>query len=692
MNAIFSQDDRLGKLSTALGKDKLVLLRFSGTDYVNDLFEYHVEALSTEGNIAFDDLIGTSAGLEFLTHGGGTRHFSGIVTSARWLGPGENGHRYDLTLRPWLWLASKRRHNRIFNEKSVRDILTQVLNEQPAGGNPNFTDKLTGSYDVLEYTVQYGESDLDFVSRLMERFGISYHFEHDDRGHTMVLTDAVESFPELPGTTREYIGQAGQHNEEVEHFWDWHPERNLTVGGIRSKDYNFKTPTAQMETEKMGDAAYANGQIESYDYPGVYLDEGEGKQLMNLRTAQERFQDNRHTAEGDVTSLGAGMRFILKGEQPPGVKEQEYVCLQATHSYVSDGYGSGGGGGSDHAFSGSYVMTPSAAPIAPVRKTVQPTIQGVHVGVVAGSGEVDCDEYGRILVVLPWALDGAKTMRCRVSQNWAMNGWGGMIIPRVGMEVIVEYLHGDPNLPIVTGCVYNGREMPKYPLPANKSRSWFVTDSHEGDGFNELRFEDQSGEEEIFWHAQKDLNTKVLNNTTMRTDMTYLRSVGHNKVSETRLLDDHTVGGMMKVTVTGGQNEVHTTGDKGNWEGIGRSGTRAHDMTMEDVGSYWLDVAKDIVTTIGQDVRTTVGRHEETQIAKNLSEVVGENVDLKVGEDQTLTVGQNLTEDVGRNWLIEAGDSITIKVGAASIVMKKDGSIQIKGTKIAVKGNKIDLN
>ncbi|MFQ1700258.1 type VI secretion system Vgr family protein [Loktanella agnita] len=548
MNAPFQQETRAGRLTTTLGQENLALLRFNGSDYVNKLFEYSVDALSPTPALDFDALIGTHATVEIETQDHDPKVFDGLVTQAKWAGVGENGYRYALILRPWLWVASKRRNQRIFHTKTVVQILEELFSTYSSMGNPALDNRLTKSYPELEYTVQYRESDLDFATRLMERFGISYHFTHQVGSHTMVLTDSLEQHDFVVGEARIYKPFEGAAQDAEEHFWEWAPERNMTTGAVRMIDYNFKKPMAAMEVDQVGDAAYANGQIESFDYPGGFLEGDDGKQVAALRTAQERGGDIRHRAVGDCTSLGAGMKVSVSGDQLSGVTGSTFVCLSATHSYVSDSYGSGGAESDGMAYSGSYVLMPDTAPLAPRRKTQSPVIQGAQTAMVVGDGEIDCDEFGRILVRFHWDLSGAKSMRCRVAQNWAGGGWGGMVIPRIGMEVIVQFLEGDPDNPVVTGCVYNQKNMPNAGLPASKTQSGFRTNTHEGSGYNEMMFEDQAGKEEIRVHAQKDLNRTILDNET-----TFLRD-GNRKV-------DLKTGDELKVLQTGHKT---TNVDSGN--------------------------------------------------------------------------------------------------------------------------------
>ncbi len=650
MNKIFKQDTRLGKLTTALGKDVLVLLRLNGTDRVNGLFEYVVEALSTDPNINFDELIGTHATVEIESHDHGPSYFDGIVTQARWLGSGENGMQYAMTLNPWLWLAGRRRNQRIFHDATVVEILEELFEPYAGLGDPHLENRLKKDYPKLEYTVQYRESDLAFACRMMERFGITYHFTHAEGSHTMVLTDTVEEHKPLPGDIRPFKGVDGHHNHEDEHFWEWHPERNLTTGAIRLTDWNFKSPTASMEVDRMGDAAYAQGQIESYDFPGDYLEQGRGRVVAALRTDQERAQDNRHRALGDCTSLSSGMTVGLSGDEIPGATGETYLCLEATHTYVSEGYGSGTSSG-DYAYTGSYVLTPVATPLAPPRVTPRPIVHGPQTAVVVGEGEIDCDEYGRILVHFPWDLDKDYSMRCRVSQNWASKGWGGMVIPRIGMEVVVEFIEGDPDMPLVTGCVYNGKNDPPYPLPAAKTKSVFKTDTHQGAGFNELTFEDEKDQELIYMHGQKDQQIDILNDRSKAIGRDQSENVGRDK------------------SISVGQDHTET---------IGRDAR--HNVGRDVI----YDVAENQQEKYGKDHVHYVGNiHKQDIYADHLIQT-GRNREETVKGRYTLNVNQSITNNTKTHTLM-AFEKFVIKGPGGKITIDASG-ITLESMKINLKG------
>ncbi len=587
MDSSFLQSERLGKLTTTLGEEALVLLRFNGAEYLNNLFEFHVEALSENPDIDLADLVGTHASVEIGSPQEG-RSFDGIVTAARWLGVGESGYRYDLTLRPWFWLCGKRRNQRIFHYQDVLSIIRTVLGDYADDGASAFEIEVSRDYPVLEYTVQYRESDLDFVRRQLERHGISFYFRHEHQGHTMILTDDVLAHPTLGA--RPFKPYDGHHRSDQEHFWEWSAERRMTTGAMRLTDYNFTAPTQRMESRFLGDATYMRGDIESFDYPGDYLNEGTGRQVAQLRTLQERAEDKRFRAAGDCVSLGAGMRVQLSGDSIRGQGET-YLCLAANHHFVSQTYATGGQDSDGYSYHGSYTLTPDTAPMVPPRQTEIPVINGAQTAEVVGSDEIDCDEYGRVLVRFHWDLEDAYSMRCRVSQNWAGSGWGGMIIPRIGMEVVVEFLEGDPDKPMVTGCVYNGRNATPMTLPENKTRSTFKTSSVGGQGFNELTFEDKSGEEYIFLHAQKNLDMKVLNSAQRRVEYDDTVTVGHNSNLVVAADRTESIEGLLDLSVKGELREK-IDGDRGLTVGGDYRSKAGGDLTLKAQGEIVLDAAK----------------------------------------------------------------------------------------------------
>lgn len=602
MNKPLSQQHRRGKLSTNLGEDQLVLLRMDGTEELAGSFELRVEALSTDSQIDLNSLLGTHATVEIEMQQG-VRHFDGIVCEASYGGVADTGFRYDLVLRPWLHLAGLRRNQKIFHRMTVVQILTEVFGTYAEMGDPHVSMNLTEDYPELEYTVQYNESDADFAMRLMERFGITWCYAHSAGNHVLTLVDRASSLPEVTGGARPYRGMHGHNMGTEEHFWEWSGGTRVTTGAVRLTEYNFKTPNAAQEVAFAQGDAHLHGDIESYDYPGDYLSSGEGQGVASRRQEAEVGQGPRHHAKGDVAGLAAGTCVSLTGDEIPGATHKRFVCIAATHRFRAQAYATGDVGGDDLAYQGAYVLMPDDAPLRPERRTRKPLIQGPQTAFVVGKGEIDCDEHGRILVRCHWDLEQANSMRCRVSQNWAARGWGGMVVPRIGMEVIVEHLEGDPDKPIVTGCVYNALNQPPAQLPDNKSRSVFKTKSHEGEGFNELTFEDQAGEEFIYLHAQKNLDMHVLNSAKRRVDFDDNVSVGNDSNLDVAANRTETIEGKLATQVTGewAENADASRGATVSGDYAIKTGG---DLTIKAGGEIILDASK--ITLVASGAAVTV--------------------------------------------------------------------------------------
>ena len=513
MTEHFIQQNRRANLSTSLGMDVLVLLRFEGSEEMSASFEWRVEALSTHADLDLNQILGTHSTVEIETIES-VRHFDGIVSEAVWRGIGDNGHRYDLVLRPWLHVASLRRNQRIFHNKNVQEILDEIFNEYAELGSPLYEFVLQSSYPTLEYTVQYGESDAAFAMRLMERFGLSWHFEHTPDNHKLVITDAAESFGDVPGGSRPYFGVDRYHRADEEHFRSWKRTSRMRTGAVKLTEYNFKTPDADQLNLLAAPELHDQSSREAFEWPGDYLDKTTGEGVVERRLEGEQHTRNMIHAMGDIAALGPGLRISPTGDELPEATGLPFICTKANHRYTAQAYGTGAFGSTEEGYTGGYVLVPEDIPIRPATRTRRPIIHGPQTAMVVGEGEIDCDEFGRILVRFHWDLEDAYSMRCRVSQNWAGKGWGGMVIPRIGMEVVVEFLEGDPDKPLVTGCVYNGYNTVPYTLDTHKTRSTFKTDTHTGEGYNELRFEDQKDLEEIFIQAQKYFNAYIKDNET----------------------------------------------------------------------------------------------------------------------------------------------------------------------------------
>ncbi|SON55875.1 putative type VI secretion system protein VgrGA [Hartmannibacter diazotrophicus] len=499
------QENQFARLTTQLGPNDFVVVRFDGTEGLNELFEFRIEALCEKENFDFDKLIGTNCTLRIERGDEGPRYFDGILVGASWLGRHDDAHAYRLILRPWIWILGRTTTCRIFKDMTVPDIVEAVLQEKISG---QLDLNLSKSYPTLEYCVQYRESDLDFVRRLLEEYGVSFHFKHEPGEHTLVLVDSNSAYKPINGGSRPYRVDLNVTDRDGEFITEWLPGRALTAGKVAYNDYNFKTPTRRMLAEKATSNGYAHGDMELYDYPGRHEDTGKGQPLAEHRLDAEVSRDKRIAAGGTCISACPGQVLTLK-QHPNDAQNGDYLILHAEHSVDVAGYRSGT---SATALHGSYELIASDQPVAPPLATERPRIYGVQSARVTGSGEIDVDEYGRILCLFFWDRDQTTSMRCRVAQSWAGQNWGSVFIPRVGMEVLVQYLDGDPDRPVVVGAVYNADNMPPYDLPGEKNIAGVKSNSTTGGGgYNELIFDDTAGNELVRGHAQKDMETRIEN-------------------------------------------------------------------------------------------------------------------------------------------------------------------------------------
>lgn len=534
--ATYSQETRLGQLKTALKDDTLVLLDFSGTESVNEIGMFRMKAMS-EAPINPDELMGTAMKLVFKTISGNDRTFNLTVFSSSYLGKDFDADKptfvYEFELRPWAWVMSKRKMSRVFHNKTVLDILNIVLQSYSSIECYGFSDQSGLLNEKIEYVVQYDETDLDFMRRLLEQAGVNFHFAMSSAAQTLLLTESPEAFENAGDIP--YRSVRGQNVTNTEHFSSWMAERRVTTGSVRMVDFNFKTPTANMESTQSDTKTYSMSGLESFEFPGGYPDKSKGDKVAKRRLEAARAGDTTSRAQGDCLSLGAGMKFKLS-EAEEGVDPGDYVVLSATHYYSQGSYRSGGNS-RPPTYEGTFSILSASLPVAPQIVTKRPPIVGIHTGIVVKGADNEVDEYGRIVVSMPWA-QGEPTMKCRVAQMWAGDQWGTVFIPRTDMEVIVQFQNGDPDFPVVTGCLYNARTMPPYPLPGDKSISGFKSKSIGGSGYNELIFEDKAGSEMIRIHGQKDLNITIQNDEshTIKNDSTR-NIIGNRKDTINKNLD-----------------------------------------------------------------------------------------------------------------------------------------------------------
>jgi type VI secretion system secreted protein VgrG len=531
-----TQADRIASFETPLGKDVLVLIRYHGTEALGELFEYNIEALSDQENIDFDKALGQGCTLKLKAYDDKERIFNGILTEAQWLGKTGDYHRYRVVLRPWLYLLGCTADCRIFLGKSVIDIIREVFTQ--AGFN-DFDFRTNGDYGQMEYCVQYRETHLAFVTRLMELYGIYYFFEHSEGKHTLVLADSRSSLKpisDLPKVAFRPLTRAELRPEQ--HLYDWIATRSFRTGKVQFNDYDYLKPTKNLLAPAEGSEKYTHSKLEVYDYPGKYSEKDKGEDLARFRLEAEQALDHRRRINGDAASLYPGGLTTVE-KHPTQSENIQYLIARAHHRFSSHHYRStskeevqylpewdlapdGTRLDKDQVYYGIYEVQPADRPYRMLPVTPKPRIHGIQTARVVGkkgedSEEISTDEHGRIWVQFFWDREPQKTCPIRVAQSWASKQWGGQFIPRLGMEVVVEFLEGDPDRPLVTGAVFNGDNHYPYDLPDNKTQSGLKSDSSKGHGgYNEFMFDDQKGQELIRMHAEKDHEVTIKNSETQK--------------------------------------------------------------------------------------------------------------------------------------------------------------------------------
>jgi type VI secretion system secreted protein VgrG len=523
------QSTRIATLNTPLGGDTLVFQSLSLSEELGRLFSLEIAAASERGNLKADDLLGKGVSVELKCPRGGVRYFHGFVSRfSRVPRPGTRYFSYHLTAVPWLWFLTRHSDCRIFQNKKLEDILRDVFGRR---GFSDFKFQLSGNYTPWEYCVQYRETDFNFVSRLMEQEGVYYYFEHEKDKDTAVFADspgAHQPFPKYEKLTFSALTSIHEHDQE--HVYDWVAEGRHHSGKYLHTDYHFPTPNADLKAPESNPGKFAHSDFEIFDYPGEYDKRSDGEQWSRVRMEELRADRETFQGGGDVTGLATGRKFTLS-EGPNPVDIGDYLVIASSIDLQSNIYESGTSGEMGESYHCTFTAIKAADQFRPARVTPKPSMQGVQTAVVTGpkGEEIYTDKYGRVKVQFFWDREGKKdentTCFIRVAEPWAGKRWGSIFTPRIGQEVVVSFLEGDPDQPLIIGSVYNGDQMPPYlgegrdekhkhdpKVSGVKSCS-----TKGGQGYNELRFDDNKGKEQIFIHAEKDLDTLVRNDT--RTDV-----------------------------------------------------------------------------------------------------------------------------------------------------------------------------
>jgi type VI secretion system secreted protein VgrG len=675
--------------------DVLRVLRFHGSEGMSELFEYEIEMVSKEATVGFDDVVGKPAQMTWAT-GDGVRHIHGIVSHFEQTGRSKHVTHYGARLVPKLWSLTLQSRCRIFQDMATPKILEQVLK---TGGIPadQFKLSLKASYPARKYCVQYCESDFDFASRLMEEEGIWYYFKHDDSTCVMVIGDDKSTPETITGEAEIPFREGESGLVRQDHVGRFRFGRSMRTGAVTLNEYDFKKPKTSLKVENKADE---DSHLAAYEYPGEYPDAGLGKRLVQMRLEAQRAERDLGLGDSDCRRFEAGHRFTLS-EHSLDELNQEYLLVRIEHKgeQMQGGVADAGSTGLELSYRASFQCIPAKVPWRPARETARPRIDGLQTArVTTPSGEeIHCDEHGRVKVKFHWDLDGPNDDKSscwvRVVQGWSSAGWGAIFIPRRDDEVVIEFLEGDPDRPLITGRVHNGLNPVPYELPGGKTRSTIKTMSTPGGGgFNELRFEDAKGSEEIYLQGEKDWNILIKNDRT--------KTIGRDETTHVKNNRTETVDKEESITIHGGRTEAVDKDEK-----ITISGNRTESVTKDETitisGNRTESVAKDETITITGNRSETVSKDEDITIKGSRTESVAkdENVAISgkrgvsVEKSETVTIREKFSQTIGKDAVIDVGakltivakDEIVLKTGSASITLKSGGDILISA------GGKMDL-
>ena len=637
----FTQENRIIEIITPLGKDELLLTGFNGQEGISRLFQFDLRMMSENRSIKFEDIVGKKVTVKVLLPDGEPRHINGVISSFAQGGSSmlEDGDKptvfshYHATMIPWLWFLTQTRDSRIFQEMSVPDILEKVFKDY---GFSDYEIRLQGNYEQREYCVQYRESAFNFVSRLMEEEGIFYFFDHEADKHKLVLADSPNAFKPCPlqemVSYKSIIGQ--ERDDDV--VTDFTMSREIRPGQYTLRDFNFEKPAVDLTSNLSGKG---DSNFEIYDYPGEFKTKNEAERLVGIRIQEEDTPQVIVNGASTCRGLVAGFRFDLRDHYRRDFNKS-YVLTSIQHSMDlgESWYAEGGDTGIEYNNTFQAIAHPS--PFRPLRTALVPVIHGTQTAMVVGKSgeEIWTDKYGRVKVQFHWDREGQydEKSSCwvRVSSNWAGKNWGFISIPRIGQEVIVDFLEGNPDNPIIVGRVYNAGSMPPYTLPDEQTKSTMKTlSSKGGGGFNEIRFEDKKGEEQLFIHAEKDTDFRVKNDQK--------EIIGR---------DTHLIVKRDKFEKT--ERDEHLVVTRDRIEELGRD----HNLTIK--GKQAMKVTSSQSVEVSGNVAHKIGG--------NLSEAVTGSVHIK-----------------GQTIVIEGTSGITLSVGGNFITISPAG-VMIQGTMVMI--------
>jgi len=593
----------------------LEVLAFKGTEAISQPYRFELELVSRQPDLNLDDLLHQQGFLAFNSSG------AGIHGQVHGIGQGDTGQRwthYQLTLVPQLAYLGHRFNQRIFQNQSVPQIIAQVLKDHGILGNA-FSFNLATPFPAREYCVQYNESDLDFIQRLCEEDGLHYHFQHSPQGHHLAFGDDQTYFRQLPDSVP-YRPDSGMVAQRpcIQSF-DLRLETRSTRATLR--DYDFEQPGARLENSACVLHSLPQPDLEDYRYPGRYNRDEQGRKLNRRQLEAHRSDHRQASGRSNAPQLVSG-HFLLLAEHPQPDWNTLWLLTELTHEgkqpqVLEELVENPNQANSDfrQGYRNTFLATPWEVFFRPPLQARKSRRLNTQTAIVTGppGEEIHCDEYGRVKVKFHWdrsdEIGVQSSCWLRVASSWAGPGHGAVTLPRVGMEVLVTFLEGDPDQPLITGCLPNQRHPPAYPLPAHKTRSVFKScSSPGGGGSNELRIEDRKGEEQIYLHAQRDWQQQIGRNLSVTVGHERHECVEANSYCELKAQEHHTVHQDRRVEVKGDD-----------------------------------------------------------------SLLVGESQQVKTGLGYFIEAGQEIHLRAGAKVVIEAGEQLTLKVGAHFIKLDANG-------------------
>jgi len=680
-------------------KEELREVSFNGEEGLSRLFRFELILAARSSELPLEKLMGSNGLITIITDEG-TRYIQGQICEMEQREIGRTHTYYSAILVPAAWRLTRRRGCRIFQRKTALKIVEDILG--PAKVAFKIRTRANQTPPERDYCVQYRESDWDFICRLLEEEGYCFYFEHGPDRHVLQISNDTTMASPVAGGGLRYV-RPDSEMPGAEHIFQLFLRAQLDSGKVSTTDYNFENPTLDLLAEQQ---AERDADLEVYDYPGLHREQTRGKELNKVRLEALRARTALLSGQSSAPRLCSGYSFKLDGHGRTSLNGKHYlICSVQHHARKESGDLEAGGLDERCSYDNSFECIPRKVPFRPGRITPRPVVKGVQTAVVVGPSneEIYTDKHGRVKVRFHWdrrrTRDQDSSCWIRVSQQWAGQGWGSLHLPRIGQEVIVDFLEGNPDRPIITGRVYHAQNPPPYLLPAEKTKSTIKSDSSPGGGgSNEIRFEDASGSEEIYVHAEKDQNERVENDLSTDVGRDLSQMVSRNRRMTVGSDETNSVGNDRTEKV--GRNESITIGvDRseavGGDETVKVSGKR----TVSVGANQKVTVRKDATLAVRKNATEKVGLRRRLTIGSSSSTTVGGRMDLTVNDDLVSKVAGAVSEQAGTSRTIRVGTKLEIVCGESRLVMEKDGRITLEGKEfrinaagpVRVKGNAMQL-